>query len=481
MLSSATRTFPIACTVIGLAGADRTAVESGDGARYTGETDSTFIGANQMPSLRSWIASLPRRNAIVLAGIVLLALAARIGVAALTTSWAFSDADHHFGYGHEMGQIGAALALDEGFAWPGWGKFAGRPTAWMAPAYPWLIGQTFALLGTYSVPAALALLAFQILVSALTCVLLYLVGRRIFGTGVGLLAALMYALFPQSIHFSAQKIWSTPLYVLCLLAVVYLVLRLVDRPSLRAGVVLGLALGLTALVDALIFAALPLLFAWFWFASPADRGKTILSLVSMAVVMALIIAPWLVRNYRVFDHATFIRTNFGNELFMGNNPLATGSVDDHRVTGDRIAEILSDEELAYLRVANEAEYNRFLLGKAVDYIRDDPARFLQLTATRFVRFWTTIKPPVSFQEKVAFVTYLAVLILALMGLAKSRLNRGVVLILILLMSLPVPYYLTLAVHVRYRFPIVPLLMLFAAHALIVGWCRWQVRRLEELA
>ena len=34
--------------------------------------------------------------------------------------------------------------------------------------------------------------------------------------------------------------------------------------------------------------------------------------------------PWLVRNYEVLGRFVFLRDNFGNELRIGNNPLAEG-------------------------------------------------------------------------------------------------------------------------------------------------------------
>ena len=42
------------------------------------------------------------------------------------------------------------------------------------------------------------------------------------------------------------------------------------------------------------------------------------------MVFWMVIAPWLVRNYLVFDHVIFIRGDLGSELRTGNNPLATG-------------------------------------------------------------------------------------------------------------------------------------------------------------
>lgn len=396
------------------------------------------------------------RNTLLLTAVVLLAVAARIAVAVLTRSWIFSDANHFKAYGFEMGAIGASIAMGDGFAWPARGGYPAAPTAWMAPVYPWFIGLAFKAFGIYSQQAAVALELFQTLISALSCVVLYLIGKRVYDARTGLLAAFIFALYPVSIHFAVQKIWSTTLFVFCLLAVAYMLMRMADHPSLKTGVTLGALLGFTALLEVTILAVMPFALVWLWLAG-RGRGRRLLGPVAaMLVVSSLVILPWLVRNYTVLGHVTFIKSNFGRVFYEGNKELTPGGPGEPRLVVDR---------------RNEAVYNRLLLSRGVDQILDHPWQFVERTSFRVARFWTMIKRPTGPEEQIALLVYLGVLLLAVGGLIKSSFNRDLVLVLLFLLALPLVYYITVAVHVRYRYPIEPLLMLPAAHFLLVLWRR----------
>jgi hypothetical protein len=49
----------------------------------------------------------------------------------------------------------------------------------------------------------------------------------------------------------------------------------------------------------------------------------------VAVIMAFaVVAPWSIRNYRVFDAFVPISTNGGGVFYLANNPLATGHYTD---------------------------------------------------------------------------------------------------------------------------------------------------------
>ena len=112
---------------------------------------------------------------------------------------------------------------------------------------------------------------FQVITSAVTCVLLYILGTRIYNAQSGLLSALCYAVYPTAIFFSVGLIWSTSLFVCCFLVVILLFLHLQASPSVRGGGGLGVALGLTALVDPAITGVYP--FALVWLYRNIDRGR----------------------------------------------------------------------------------------------------------------------------------------------------------------------------------------------------------------
>ena len=80
--------------------------------------------------------------------IVTIALLLRVGWILVGHTYKFRSTDNNFGFGWEMGRIGASLASGRGFSDP-FGPPTG-PTAWEPPLYPYLIAAVFQVFGIYS-------------------------------------------------------------------------------------------------------------------------------------------------------------------------------------------------------------------------------------------------------------------------------------------------------------------------------------------
>jgi 4-amino-4-deoxy-L-arabinose transferase-like glycosyltransferase len=404
---------------------------------------------------------------LLLIGVLLLAVVVRVAFAAATTSWVFPD---RWNYAFEMGQIGASIAEGHGFSSPGPPP---RPTAWMPPLYPYLIAGVFALFGTYSIASALILEALQVALAGLTCLVLYRLGKAAFDAHVGLLAAGLLAVYPASLHFSVQKIWSTTAAALALLVVLWLFLRTRDRPTLVAGVVLGIALGLATLLEPPILGIAPFAFVWLFVDAQGTRRRIIaLAIVAVSCVLVTV-SPWAVRNYRVFGHVILTKSNFGHELYLTNNPYSeigntplSESI-EHQLRGKAPTPLLTEAERQYVLRADEADKNRLYRRKGMDYISAHPRRFAQLTLQRIRLFWVNTEKMRSAGEEVAGLVYLAIFVSGVVGLVLSKLRRRELqLFALTLVVFPLPYYVTNVQHWRYRYPLEPLLMLFAAFAAV---------------
>ena len=404
------------------------------------------------------------RSAVLLLGIGVLALACRTAVAVLTTSWSFSE---NWAFGYEMGEIGASLTAGDGFSW----LDGGGPTAWMPPIYPIVIAAAFKIFGTYTAEAAISLLIFQTVASILTCFFLYLIGRQVFNANVGMVAAVMFALYPASVHFTVQKIWSTALFACCLSLLIIILIKLRTQPTLAKALWVGLLSGFLALVDPVILAAFPLIAVWLYVNSRQDRLATCKIVALVFIVTGLTISPWLVRNYVAFGQYVFVKSNFGNELFIGNNPHASGSF---TAAHDARANLTIPEQ-EFLRQADEPSRNRFFLHKGIAFIAAHPAQFSTLTVNRFAQYWTFMMQPVQGSaQKISLLIYFGVLLLAITGLLlSSKREADVQLLWLLLLALPLPYYCTVVGLFRYRFAVEMILLLFAAYGIsrIVYWLR----------
>jgi 4-amino-4-deoxy-L-arabinose transferase-like glycosyltransferase len=413
----------------------------------------------------------------LLIGIVVLAFGLRVTIAVVTTSWVFSHERNFWRFGYEMGQISSSIAMGNGFSWPEWEPSSqGEPTAWMAPAYPYIMAAAFTMFGLFSPQAAKVLILFLTITSVLTCVFLYFIGKRLYNPHVGLLAAFLLAVYPPAIHFAVSNLWEISLFTCSLFLVILLFLRLANQPRVKEGMWLGIAFGFSALVNPIIVGAYPFALVWLYLKAEGGRHTIIKTSAAIIIVSGVVIAPWLVRNYIVFGQFAFIKSNLGNELYLGNNKYSTGGYEDAITSRKNMSKVFTEVDLAFLDQSNEIIRNKFLFRHAVTFIVDHPLRFVQQTMFRFVRYWTYPKPERGLHANISLVIYFILLFLAVAGIILTKLkDKNTQLLLIFLLTLPLPYYFTIVRAFRYRFPIEPILIVFAAYMLYWIACQGKNR------
>src|SRR3984885_13371652 len=140
---------------------------------------------------------------------VTVALLLRIGWIVIGHTYRFKSSEDNFSFGWEMGRIGASLASGHGFSNP-FGPPTG-PTAWEPPLYPYLIAGVFRIFGIYSQASAFILLTLNSVFSALTCIPIFLIARRIFSQKVAVSSAWAWALLPNVMFWCTRWVWETSL------------------------------------------------------------------------------------------------------------------------------------------------------------------------------------------------------------------------------------------------------------------------------
>src|SRR5579864_8268834 len=153
-----------------------------------------------------------------------IALFLRISWILIGHTYRFKPTDDNFGFGWEMGRIAASLASGHGFSAP-FGPPTG-PTAWEPPLYPYLAAAAFHVFGVYSRASALVLLTLSSLFSALTCIPIFRIARRMFSEKVAVGAAWSWALLPNVIFWCTRAVWETSLSALLLATLLWLALTL---------------------------------------------------------------------------------------------------------------------------------------------------------------------------------------------------------------------------------------------------------------
>lgn len=127
------------------------------------------------------------------------------------------------------------------------------------------------------------------------------------------------------------------------------------RVALPAALLVGAAYVRPTAMPLLVFMPLS---AWLMHRSWQRSARDVLVAL---VVAAGLLAPWAIRNKTAVSAYVPVSTNFGPNLWMGNNPATQGG----------FMWLLPQE------FPNEVERDRFYKKLAVDYIKADPAAFLR--------------------------------------------------------------------------------------------------------
>src|SRR5215469_6074418 len=383
-------------------------------------------------------------------GIAVIALFLRLAWIIIGHTYRFRTSDNNFGFGWEMGRIGASIASGHGFSNP-FGPPTG-PTAWEPPIYPYLTAGVFSLFGIYSKTSAFVLLSFNSLCSALTCLPVFFVARRMFSDRVALISAWAWALLPNIIFWCTRWIWETSLSALLLALTIWLALAMADDARCRQWILFGSLWGAIALNGTSLLAFLPAAGLWISHRRRKLGKRSFAGVVLASLVFFACITPWLVRNYRTFGQFIFVRDNFGAELRLGNGNGAYGTIMGYLDPPDDPYAMRQFESMG------ELNYIRMRKSQAIDYIKADYWRFAGLSVKRFIYFWagTPRGTDLWWLSQVKNSLFLASSVLAFWGLGRAlRLGTpGAWLIFWLMLLYPAVYYFVYP-GARYRHPIEP--------------------------
>jgi 4-amino-4-deoxy-L-arabinose transferase-like glycosyltransferase len=148
--------------------------------------------------------------------------------------------------------------------------------------------------------------------------LIGLLGRRVAGERIGLIAAGLAALYPN-LWMNDGLIMSETLAALTTVAALLLAYRMLGRPTWRVAAALGAVCGLAALTRAELVLLVPfLVLPVTWFSS---RDHPLVRLRPVAVSIgaaALVMAPWIGFNLARFQEPTFLSTGDGIALLGAN-------------------------------------------------------------------------------------------------------------------------------------------------------------------
>jgi 4-amino-4-deoxy-L-arabinose transferase-like glycosyltransferase len=399
---------------------------------------------------------------------VALSFILQIAAIGILHTYRFRTTDNHFAFGWEMGCLGKALAEGRGFSDPfcvGTG-----PSAWEPPLYPYLIGGVFKLFGTYTFASAWVLLIINSLFSALTCIPIYLIARKILGENVARWSAWTWALFPYVWYWSIHWVWDTTISPFLLALIFLITLELEDWDGTSGWVLFGLLWGVIALANPSTISFLPISGLWAWYRRCRRGQRSLVGVVIASLIFFAVVVPWLTRNHEVFGKWVFIRNDFGQQFALGNGNAARGWSMVYQQPN------LNPGELERFKEMGELAYAEARQQEAISFIRRNPERWMVLTVEKVFYYWGGIpkaadNAPIT---AVKMASFLLSSLLAFWGAIRAvrRRKPGAWLFVMLLLVYPGIYYIVYP-HARYRHPIEPELVILAVFIIWELQKRWK--------
>ncbi len=379
----------------------------------------------------------------------------------------------------------------------GYGSDIGERILDLSPLYLYANVMLFKIYGkNWEVMALL-----QIFLGSLNCLLIYLIGEKVFGRAVGYVAALLLLLYG---NLTLIELTLEPESFLLFFNSLLILFLLQSQAQTGAGqglwkwLVAGALIGLAGITKANALLFLPLAAAWNWWNSLCC-GFRIKAILLLFIGAAIVVSPITLRNYLQFKDFILVTADGGKVFYHGNGPGSTGMERADLPEQGFTEEGYNEPDYAHALFRNVArnitgrplkpsECAAFWFSRTLDHIRAHAGSAFILEIKKFFFFWSNyevhdIDSTYKYYKTIqtwpllpfGFISSLGILG---MGLALKKLRQA-----FLLYSMVGIYLLSVLFFFaasRYRLPAAPFLSLFAAYALIFLYSLVKERQIKKV-
>lgn len=372
------------------------------------------------------------------------------------------------------------------------GDWIGKETFYQAPLYPYVLAILRLLTGSSYIGVRVG----QAVMGSAACVFLFLAGRAFVGRPAGAVAGLLLAIYPPAIFFDGL-IQKATLGLLLTTWMLWMLGRCHRRPTFGTWLLVGVSLGLLCLTRENALALIVVIALWLFVHFARHGLKARLRWCGAFVAgLAVTLMPVGFRNLAVGGEFLLTTSQFGPNFFIGNNSQASGAYIALRGSrGSTQFERTDAIELAERDVGRSLtpkEVSAYWTERAMRFIRTQPGKWLALMGRKWLLTWNAfeIADAEDLYLYASWSSLLAALGLVLhFGVIGPVAAGGIVLTwrrwrdLWLLYALLLTFATAVTlffVFARYRFPLVPVLLIFAGAGVVEGVARIRAKRWRPL-
>jgi 4-amino-4-deoxy-L-arabinose transferase-like glycosyltransferase/Flp pilus assembly protein TadD len=356
------------------------------------------------------------------------------------------------------------------------GNVVGEDPFFRAPLYIYILGALYALLGHSLIVARI----FGHLVGLLSVYLTYCIASRLFSRKTAIIAALIHSFYPIAIYFESELLVESFFTFLMELSIYFLFVA-GDKRRSKWYFLTGLIFGLAAITRPVILPLAPLYILWIFRSSRPIRSALTPAMVFIAAA-TLAIAPVTIRNLLAGHDLVLVASSGGINFFIGNHHGADGltaTLPQPIGANWQIKDIKYIVEKDIGRQLKPSELSDYWYKKGLEWIWSEKGGFIKLYLKKlyfclnnfevpnnrnlslfFNHQWLLRIIPINFALIAALA---AIAVLSLIWSQALDAPKTFLLIYILCYFLIIALYF---INARFRLPVVPFIILFAASGLI---------------
>jgi hypothetical protein len=218
----------------------------------------------------------------------------------------------------------------------------------------------------------------QAILRAVTAYLVYRIAQKLFQEEasheyIALLAVFLYGFMPDLVILNSMLFTET-IAIFLLAFSIFLLFRYCEAPSVMRATGLMITLTLAFLTRTTFILFIPAIFIIFAF-----QKRWAHLLISISII-AVIVAPWVLYNKKIFGEIIFTNAVGGYDLWVGNNPDATGGF----VKSPAIQAVRDKNHIVQLSKIGIQRYQEFLLTQ--------PGAFILLQARKASMYFSLLRP-----------------------------------------------------------------------------------------
>ena len=367
----------------------------------------------------------------------------------------------------------------------------GNLTSLRPPGYPAFLAAIYSVCGVGNHSAVRLAQSF---LSLVTVVFVYRIGRELFSDMAASWASVITCFYPTLLGFG-NLLLSETLFTLVVVLLTWSTVIALRRDSLGYLVLTGVLLGVGAYVRSILWLFAPVLSFYLCIAWPRPGFRRITSAIIPFVICLVLLTPWSIRNTRLHRTFTMVDVMGGRNAMMGNyehTPLERNWATINVVAGDKQWFRVLERETPGYSELTQGQIDKLALRHGIRFALSHPFLTIQRDVVRFFNFWQLERTIAAGIRKGTFghipswtalpvaailaVYYAATLFAGLFGLAFSdRIECKSYWFLALTIAFPCVIHTLIFAHSRYHLPVIPILALFAGHAIVTRRSIWNHR------